>query len=343
MSDRSPPPSSDDPARTLRVLVAGGRFRDALEAHRALDDDATRARGEVQLHAATAATRLGDLDLAGSLAASAEEGFRARGDADGRMRAANLLGAIAFERGRVDDAERCFEDARRLAHGLGDQLLGARTANNLASVAHLRGDPERALSLYRAALLQYQRLGDRRGTAETHHNLGLAFRVLAKWREADAATAEALRHAELVGEGSLIALALLGRAELHLDQGEQALAASEVARAERIAADAHDEYGRAEAGRLRALLHLRERDFGRALAAAEAAAELAVAHQSALLAAECQAAAALALRGLDRPDAGQRRDAAVRALEGLGATAVVERLQRDWESLGATLGESGGT
>lgn len=55
------------------------------------------------LLAATAATRLGDLEAARWLADGALAGSLARGD--GRMRALNLLGVIEFEQGRLDDAE----------------------------------------------------------------------------------------------------------------------------------------------------------------------------------------------------------------------------------------------
>ena len=139
------------------------------------------------LRDATAAMRQGNLPGAAALAAAAEARFRARGDADGRMRAENLLGAVAFETGQVGEAERYFGAALELAHGLDDSLMTARASNNLASVAHLTGRPELALSLYRTALLSYQRLGDRRGMAETTHNLGIAFRQLQQWTEAERA------------------------------------------------------------------------------------------------------------------------------------------------------------
>ena len=41
-------------------------------------------------------------------------------------------------------------------------LLAARASNNLASVSYLEGRVPEARSLYREALLSYQRLGDRR-------------------------------------------------------------------------------------------------------------------------------------------------------------------------------------
>ena len=169
------------------------------------------------LRDATAAMRQGNLPGAAALAGAAATRFRARGDADGRMRSENLLGAVAFETGQVREAEGYFGTALELAHGLDDSLMTARASNNLASVAHLTGRPEVALSLYRTALLSYQRLGDRRGMAETSHNLGIAFRQLGQWTDAERAAEEAVRHAEVSEDVALRALALVGLAELHLE------------------------------------------------------------------------------------------------------------------------------
>ena len=175
----------------------------------------TRAqRADARLLAATAATRLGELELAETLAGEAVRRFAERGDFDGRMRALNLLGVIGFERGQLEEAERRLTEALSIAYRLEDSLLAARACNNLASVAHLRGRPEEAVGLYRGALLGYQRLGDRRGTAETYHNLGLTYRQLADYDEAEKAVMQAVRHAESVGEPTLMALTSGGRAEL---------------------------------------------------------------------------------------------------------------------------------
>ena len=155
-------PATDTLLPTLRALLSSGRFSEALEQHQRVEHAPAARRPEAQLLAATAAMRIGDLDTAERLATLALEQFTVRADADGRMRSANLLGALHFERGQLELAERDFGEARRLARTLDDTLLGARASNNLASVAHLRGQPELALMLYREALLGYQRLGDRR-------------------------------------------------------------------------------------------------------------------------------------------------------------------------------------
>ncbi|HEU5304170.1 MAG TPA: tetratricopeptide repeat protein [Gemmatimonadales bacterium] len=317
-------------AQVLRALLAAGRFQDALERYRELESSPDGRRADVRLLAATAATRLGEFDLAASLADEALGLFRTRGDWDGRMRTLNLLGAIHWERGRIAEAERCFAEALRLARGLQDSLMLARASNNLASVAHLQGRWDEAAALYRGALLAYQRLGDRRGTAETYHNLGFAYRQAGEWREAEDAAANAVRHAEVVGEPGLLALALGARAELSIERDDPALAERELERAARYAEEAGNEIGRAEVERVEALNALHRRNWRLALSHADNARTVALKNDSALLAAECAGIAARALKALGQGDrAADRRKEAEAGFRQLGATTLLERLERD--------------
>jgi tetratricopeptide (TPR) repeat protein len=320
----------DDVTDRLRELVRAGRFREALDAYRREADRAGRA--DTRLLAATAATRLGELDLAEALADEAVRRFAERGDFDGRMRALNLLGVIGFERGELLDAERRLTEALSIAYRLDDSLAAARACNNLASVAHLQGRPDEAVGLYRGALLGYQRLGDRRGTAETYHNLGLAYRQLADFAEAEKAVSQAVRHAESVGEPGLMALTSGGRAELRIDRGDAELALSELDRAARLAEVAGDVIGQAELRRIRALAALRQGRHGDALEEAEAGRRAAEEHGVALLRAECAALAALACRALGRDQpAEERRAEALEVFQGLGASMLMERFEEEWE------------
>ncbi|MCU0620062.1 MAG: tetratricopeptide repeat protein [Gemmatimonadales bacterium] len=326
---RDPIPESLLPA--LRALVEAGRFGEALERHRRASGETWARRPEAELLAATAAMRLGDLDAAEQLVRGALRQFALRADADGRMRAENLLGALLFERGELDGADHAFGEALRLARMLGDAQMQARASNNVASVAHLRGEPERALGLYREALQGYQRLGDRRGTAETWHNLGLSFRQLAAWHEAESATVESLRHAELVGEGSLLALAVMGRAELELERGHLEVAERTLDRAATLAEQSGDEIGTVEVLRLRALLALRLGDHARAAATAEHGRHVADTMGAALVAAECTAVEALARQRMQETARAEAlRDAALAGFARLGAVGLTSRLLQDW-------------
>lgn len=322
------PGAPDDPARELRQLVQAGRYREALDAHQRGGNPRARAP-EADLLAATAATRVGELSTAVTLAEAALEDFDARADMDGRMRAMNLLGAIAFEHGRLVDAERCFGKALELARALDDTRMAANASNNLASVAHLQNRPDVALSLYRTALLDYQRLGDRRGTSQTYHNLGLVFRQQQDWNDAEAAALQAVRHAEEVGDGSLLALAVSGRAEYHIDQGDFDLASRELGRAEKLATDVHDDVGVVEAGRLRALLALRRARFEEASTLALDAWRAAERLGTPQLQAECAGVAAAAFQRLGQAtEAARYRDEATRLFTRLGATRLRDELDR---------------
>ena len=324
-------PFPDDPGRELRSLLAEGRFQEAFD--RFQDGDATLAREpEAVLLAATAATRLGRYTDGVTLAEGSLAQFRSRGDRDGRMRALNLLGVIAFERGRLNEAESSLGEALDLARELDDSLMAARASNNLASLAQLGERPEVALSLYRSALISYQRLGDRRGMAETHHNLGLVFRQLGRPEDARVTVEQALRHAEAADDESLRALALTGQAELHLQLGEVARARQDASVAQQLAQTSGDDVGAAEAGRLRALVGLAEGDLDLALAEAEGARNTAERHGSALLQGECAAAAARVLRALGRLDDAERLRGEARGLfEKLGAVNWLREFDASWE------------
>ena len=335
-------PFADDASHQLRELVRTARFSEALEWYRRVEGSSAGRRPDVQLLAATAATRLGEFAAAEALAAEALQQFRGRGDADGRMRSLNLLGVIRFERGRLGEAEASLAEALNLATQLGDSLTAARACNNLASAIHLRGRPDEAVGLYRGALLAYQRLGDRRGTAEAYHNLGLIYRQLGEWRNAEDATGEALRHAQVVGERGLLALATTGRAELMVEREHLAQARQELERAGRWAAEAGDEVGGAEVERVRALVAVKEGDLERALSHSEAARVTARAFDSALLAAECAAISALSLKRLGRlSEAEVRRAEAESGFRSLGALRLLERLADDWRATPARRRPSG--
>jgi tetratricopeptide (TPR) repeat protein len=317
-------------AQALRALLNEGRFQDTLERYLELGSAPESRRPDVQLLAATAATRLGALDQATTLAVDALGQFRSRSDADGRMRCLNLLGAIHWERGRISDAERYFAEAQALARQLGDSLMLARTSNNLASAAHLQGRSDESAALYREALLAYHRLGDRRGTAETYHNLGFAYRQAGEWGEAEGATANAVRHAELLGEPALLALVLGAKAELSVERNDTALAERELERAVHYATQAGDAVGRAEVHRVQALNALHRQAWEVALFHAETARLVAIEQESALLAAECAGIAARALLGMGRMgEADERRHQAELGFRQLGATSLLERLQQD--------------
>lgn len=324
--------ASDDPFRELRALVAAGRFQEAVELYRAAGDPRWRQSPEAQLLAATSATRVGDFRLAAPLAEAAENSFRTSADQDGRMRTTNLLGALAWEQGRLADAEERFGEALSLARDLNDSQMSARASNNLASLAQLGDRPEVAMSLYRSALVSYQRLGDRRGMVETYHNLSLLFRHAARWQDAEEATSQALRLAESLDDPAFIGPVLTGQAELRLATERLELARQDALRARALARQAGDALAGAEADRILALVYLAMGQLEAALQAAGDARAVASRHQSTLLEAEAAAAEARILRALGRAEAADERRAEARRLfTQLGAAKWLQEFDAAWD------------
>jgi hypothetical protein len=108
----------------------------------------------------------------------------------------------------------------------------------------------------------------------------------------------------------LIALAVSGRAETHLERGELELAARELERATALATQAGDEIGLLEIARLNAMLALASGDPASAFELAETARRRPRTLQSLQLEGECTAVAALACQQLGR---GERCGSTARA------------------------------
>lgn len=326
----SAPPAPLDPWHHLQALFNAGEFGPALRYFQENGSSGTRTP-EAALLAAIAAARVGAYDLAWNLAVSAHDRFaRARNDR-ARSRALNLLGGIAFERGRLTEAEPAFHEAAHLAEQTGEQAIAARAWNNLGMIAHLRDQPRPAFDRFRHALGAYEAVGDVRGTAQTHHNLGLACRDLGGLHEADRHVEEAVRLADLSRDPPLLALAMMGRAEVAIAREDFVEAGRDLESAADLASQADDRFGVAEAHRLRALLALRQGEVETALSHATTGRDQAQELKAGVLAAECAAVGALALRALERgPEAESLYLEAVAELREHGALHALRRIEKDW-------------
>ena len=165
-------------------------------------------------------------------------------------RLTNLLGGIAFEHGRLEEAELWLEQVIRSPGAAQNPLLTARATNNLASIAHLRGKRTLALSLYQSALMAWERENNALGEAQTCHNLGNVAREEGALAEAAEYADRAVLAAERAEDSALLSLVLLGRAEVSLARGGWEAARCDLAAARELAVQTGDALGCAEADRL---------------------------------------------------------------------------------------------
>ena len=91
-----------------------------------------------------------------------------------RIRAAiyNNLGALAANRGNLDQAEDYYNDSLETRKHLGDQRGAADTYHNLGNIARQRGDFTSATVWYRESLALRESLGDTAGLIHTYNALG---------------------------------------------------------------------------------------------------------------------------------------------------------------------------
>ena len=204
---------------SARERAAAGAWADVLTLL-APHVDGIGPSGEFAVLYGEALTRLGREREAYDWLRSAEPELAANDDRAHHRRAVNLLGVASFAIGKLDEANSAFSWALDLAAQSDDVLLLARASNNLGTIANLQGQYEGALSHYRLALPSYQRIGQRRGLAETYHNMAITFRDLGEFEQADEQESRAIEYAADGIAPRVSAMGRVGRAEIHAIERE---------------------------------------------------------------------------------------------------------------------------
>lgn len=244
----------------------------------------------MKLKAALDAARQGDLLEAARLAEAARTSDLPPTE---KLALLNLQGGVAFQLGRLDEAEICFEQTIRMATEQQSLLLIAKASNNLGSIAHLRGKGELAGSLYRSALLAYNLGHHLAGEAQTEHNLSIVLREQGDMIAAEGHSFRACRAANEAGDSGLQGMVLAGAAETALARGRFDEAHELVVKSFALANEADDRIGELEARRVKAKVALRQgrftvalRDAGRVYLAAQRLGSVQLTGESAVVAAQ---------------------------------------------------------
>ena len=317
----------DDLTSRARALAVAGEWPEVV---RLLGGLVAGVDGtsELQLLRAEALTRVGDARGARALLREIIPALVSRGDRASHRRALNLLGAASFYLGELEEASDAFAAALEMASVENDLLIFARATNNLGMIENLRGHYESALGHYRLAVPTYQRLGQRRGLAESYHNIAITYRDIGSLSEADEYERRAIDYAAKGVAPRVAAMGMIGRAEIALRRGDPHFARSAAERAAAELERLHDPVNEADAHRLTASADAAmgrfsdaERGFDRALGLARTGGH-------ALIEAEALRDRAHAyLKQGRRGDARRDADAAVALFGKLGATTEIEALR----------------
>ncbi len=285
--------SSDPLVAECRSLAAAGAWGELRRVAFSRLIEAQKAPALITLYA-EALLRTGDALTARRWLDDRESVLLMSGDRAAIRKAVNFAGAASFEQSDLDNASVAFERALDLGRIDGDDLLVARATNNLAVIATIRGRHDEALGLYAIAIPSYQRLGNVNGLAESYHNAAIVLRKAQRLAEADDHEQRAANFARQVHNDHLVALTLVGRAEISLLRGDAALAEATALRAAGRLAAVPDPVRRADAIRLCGTARLALGKLAEAADALDTAVQLSVEHGNALIEAESRWARAQA-------------------------------------------------
>jgi tetratricopeptide (TPR) repeat protein len=314
-------------ADKAQQLAAAGHHAEVVEYLGARERKELEESPYLALLYGTAQARLGRHEEGQRWLELALDQARQRRDQAVERRALNARGAAALVGGRIDQAADYFTQALMTASRDGDLAMTGRCSNNLAIISNLRGRHTEALGSWEIAVAAFGRAGLRQGVAECHHNLAITYREQGALDRALDEADRAVAEAEAAGDRTLWALALRGRAEVHLARNELEPARRELDRVREIHARLLDPVGEIEDLRVAACVLAAD---GQLSAAEQGLCEVirrAEAHGRPQLLAEATRDLAMVLRRAGRDD--QAREAARTAkaiFTELGAEGEIRRL-----------------
>jgi tetratricopeptide (TPR) repeat protein len=219
------------PLHVAQELADAGRYPELLTYLSKRSTEELEQSPMLTLLCGIAHARLGRLALGLQWAMVAQLRARLSNDRALEVRALNVSGAIALERGGLDEATYFFTRAQEQASAANDMATVGRCANNLGIIANMRGDYTRAVGAYTRAVAAYQTVGNDRGIVESQHNLAISYREQGRLDDALQAADSAVQGAARLSDEQLEAQALAGRAEIQVARGQPDRAMQEAERA----------------------------------------------------------------------------------------------------------------
>jgi tetratricopeptide (TPR) repeat protein len=217
------------PIHVAQQYADAGRYAELLTYLEQRSQDELEESAMLTLLLGIAHSRLGRLEVGQQWAMVAQLRARSLKDRMMEVRALNVCGAIALERGGIDEATYFFSRAQEEASDDNDMAAVGRCSNNLGVIANMQGDYRRAVIAYTRAITAYEQAHYRRGVAESRHNLGIVCRAQGQLDRALETAKLAIEEAQALGDQQLVAQAVAGLAEIHVARGEgqPAIAAAE--------------------------------------------------------------------------------------------------------------------
>ena len=240
------------PVHIAQQYADAGRYAELLTYLEQRSRDELEESAMLTLLLGIAHSRLGRLEVGQQWAMVAQLRARSLKDRMMEVRALNVCGAIALERGGIDEATYFFTRAQEEASNDNDMATVGRCSNNLGIIASMQGDYKRAVINFTRAIASYEQAHFDRGVAEARHNLGIACSGQGRLDRALETATLAIQEAQKLGDAQLSAQAIAGLAEIHVARGEADLALKAVEQAITTHRELKDPVREAEDARIKA-------------------------------------------------------------------------------------------
>ena len=240
------------PVHIAQQYADAGRYAELLTYLEQRSRDELEESAILTLLLGIAHSRLGRLEVGQQWAMVAQLRARSLKDRMMEVRALNVCGAIALERGGIDEATYFFTRAQEEASNDNDMATVGRCSNNLGIIASMQGDYKRAVINFTRAIASYEQAHFGRGVAEARHNLGIACSGQGRLDRALETATLAIQEAQKLGDAQLTAQAIAGLAEIHVARGEADLALKAVEQAITTHRELKDPVREAEDARIKA-------------------------------------------------------------------------------------------
>jgi len=132
----------------------------------------------------------------------------------------NVMAISYVQRGLLEEGERLYQEAGRMARVAEDKPLVAMVEQNLGVIASMHGDTLTALNHHSASLEQYRALGLKDELGRQLSNIGLAYARLGRLDQADAAYREASSVARECGDTWTRLMVDLNQVDLLIVKGD---------------------------------------------------------------------------------------------------------------------------
>src|SRR6266700_6062914 len=208
------------PIHVAQQFADAGRYAELLTYLEQRSKDELEESALLTLLLGIAHSRLGRLEVGQQWAMVAQLRARSLKDRMMEVRALNVCGAIALERGGIDEATYFFTRAQEEATDDNDMATVGRCANNLGVIANMQGDYKRAVVAYTRAIAAYEQAHFARGVAEALRIKAGALGLAGRRKEAETMLRHVIERATEHGRPLLLAMAERDLALLLIQAGD---------------------------------------------------------------------------------------------------------------------------